>query len=133
MEAFALTYLLDTHALVWAFEGGQALGSKSRKALQEAGAADLAISDLTLLELALLIERGKIVCRVGVADCLSEAERQCCVLPVTSRIAAMAAGLDLVQGDPFDRVIVATAKEHDLTLITKDRRIVASKIAPTLW
>ena len=30
-----------------------------------------------------------------------------------------------IHKDPFDRIIIATAREHDLTIITRDRAILA--------
>jgi PIN domain nuclease of toxin-antitoxin system len=34
--------------------------------------------------------------------------------------------------DPADRIIVATARIHDATLITGDKRIIAAKLVPTV-
>ena len=52
---------------------------------------------------------------------------------MTPAIAALAKDLPLPQGDPFDRVIVATASAGSLTLITKDQHIVESGLVATLW
>jgi PIN domain nuclease of toxin-antitoxin system len=41
-------------------------------------------------------------------------------LPITLAEAERAGGLDLFHRDPFDRVLVAQALEHDLTLLTND-------------
>lgn len=35
--------------------------------------------------------------------------------------------------DPADRIIVATARLHDIVLITKDRRMLAYPHVKTLW
>lgn len=35
--------------------------------------------------------------------------------------------------DPADRIIVATALHHRVPLVTKDGRIVAAKVVPTIW
>ena len=48
-------------------------------------------------------------------------------------IATVAARLALPRGDPFDRMIVATALHHELTLGTADLAITESKLVPVLW
>ena len=46
------------------------------------------------------------------------------VLPITPEIAAMGAQLGSgFHNDPADRIIVATARCHGLTLVTSDERI----------
>lgn len=42
------------------------------------------------------------------------------VLYITDRIAFRAAGLPAIHKDPADRIIIATAMEYDLTVITAD-------------
>ena len=34
--------------------------------------------------------------------------------------------------DPADRIIVATARVHDATLLTRDKRIIDAKLVPTI-
>jgi len=46
-------------------------------------------------------------------------------LPITPDIAARAMDFDLPQGDPFDRVIAATAQYHALPLQTRDAHLSA--------
>lgn len=41
--------------------------------------------------------------------------------------------LKLPQSDPFDRVIVATARRLGLPLATKDRLIRKARLVPTVW
>lgn len=49
------------------------------------------------------------------------------LLPLTARIAADSTRLGTsFPGDPADRIIAATARCHDLTLLTADERIVES-------
>lgn len=55
------------------------------------------------------------------------------VLPIVPAIASSASALALPQGDPFDRIIVATALHHGLTLVTKDAAITQSGLVPVLW
>jgi PIN domain nuclease of toxin-antitoxin system len=41
--------------------------------------------------------------------------------------------LALPHGDPFDRVIAATAKVHKVPLLTRDRLIAGSGVIETVW
>jgi PIN domain nuclease of toxin-antitoxin system len=41
--------------------------------------------------------------------------------------------LDLPQGDPFDRIIVASAIYHKLPLLTRDKNISSSGLVRTVW
>jgi PIN domain nuclease of toxin-antitoxin system len=54
-------------------------------------------------------------------------------LTITSEISSLAVDLDLPQGDPFDRIIVASAMHHELPLLTRDQNISASGLVRTVW
>jgi PIN domain nuclease of toxin-antitoxin system len=54
------------------------------------------------------------------------------VLPLSYEIALEVASLGFTLRDPADRVIVATARVHRLTLMTLDQRIIESKLVPIL-
>jgi PIN domain nuclease of toxin-antitoxin system len=54
-------------------------------------------------------------------------------LPVTSRIAIAAAALEAIHNDPFDRVLVATAGEHALSILTPDRVIAQYRNVRVVW
>jgi PIN domain nuclease of toxin-antitoxin system len=56
------------------------------------------------------------------------------ILPLTVDVAIESERLgDAMPPDPADRLIVATARMHDLTLITSDRPIRKSRVVHTLW
>ncbi|MCK9589958.1 MAG: PIN domain-containing protein [Terrimicrobiaceae bacterium] len=55
------THLLDTHVVVWALEDSPLLKPRARTAIAQAGWGELAISDMTLLELAMLIRRKRVL------------------------------------------------------------------------
>jgi len=126
-------YLLDTHALLWAVEGDERLGKEARRAVANCGSDELSISDISLLEIAMLERKGKIVLARKVSDYLTDLQCRFMTLPIGGRIAAESMNLELDQADPFDRVLVATAQYHRLPLITRDRRIRDSEIIETLW
>ena len=54
-------------------------------------------------------------------------------LPLDARTACTAASLPLIHRDPFDRVLVALAQEHALTVLTSDADIPKYPGVKTLW
>lgn len=133
MEGRTLRYLLDTHAVLWSAEDDPRLGPRAREALLRCPATDVALSDITLFEIAMLLEKGRIHLSLPLAEYLADLERRFKVLPIFSAIAAEAMRLPLPQGDPFDRIITATARYHGLPLISRDRHIADSGLVETLW
>lgn len=137
METVAVTsrlrYLLDTHAFLWAAGDDDRLGAEAARTLATTPYERLAISDVTLQEIGLLLQVGKIAFDGTPARVLGPLLEHVQVLPITLPIAIAAPSLRLPHGDQFDRIITATAKIHRLVLITKDGNITEAGIVPTLW
>jgi PIN domain nuclease of toxin-antitoxin system len=128
--------LLDTHIVAWlAFDPTQ-LSSKARAAIDDArGSGEgLAISDITLLELATLASKGRLHLDLSLESFLREVEARFIVLPISGRACVRALALPAVYPrDPADRIIGATALVEGLSLITADRKIRHSKALRTIW
>jgi len=128
--------LVDTHVVVWlAFDRSQ-LSQRAIAAIDEARKDDegLAISDITLLELATLASKGRVHLDISLESFLREVETRFVVVPITSRVCVIALSLpSLYPNDPADRIIGATALAQGLSLITADRDIRKSKAVPTVW
>ncbi len=128
--------LLDTHVVVWlAFEPA-AISKKAKAAIDDArkNGEGLAISDITLLELAVLVNKGRIRLNIGLESLLHEVESRFVVLPMTGRACARAIALPATYPkDPADRVIGATALVEGLSLLTADQRIQRSRAVRTIW
>jgi PIN domain nuclease of toxin-antitoxin system len=116
-------YLLDTHVLDWAQLDEHRLSAKAHAIVRDAKPGDLAISDVTLSELARHLASGKIATRAAPEEWLRAATAGIEILPITQEIALRAAFLDWKNHDPCDRQIVATAAEHKLPLLTIDEKI----------
>ena len=90
--------------------------------------AGLAISDITLLELATLARKDRIRLDISLESFLQEVESRFIVLPMSGRACARAMGLPATYPkDPADRIIGATALVEGLSLLTADRKIRRSK------
>jgi len=120
--------LLDTHILVWWRLDSKRLSRNQVKRLQdlENRQEPVAISAITLWEIAMLSARGRIEISEPPEVWLGEIEGHPLieVLPLTARIAAESVRLGPdFHNDPADQLIVATARLHGLPLMTADRRI----------
>lgn len=128
--------LVDTHVVVWlAFDQDQ-ISRKARAAIDGArkSANGLAICDITLLELAILVSKGRIRLDISLESFLREVESRFVVLPLSGRACARAVGLPArYPKDPADRIIGATALVEGLPLLTADRAIRGSKTVETIW
>ena len=128
--------LLDTHAVVWlAFDQAQ-LSKKARTAIDDArqNGGGLGISDITLLELAMLSSKGLIRLNISLESFLREVETRFVVLPINGRICVRALELPAAYPkDPADRIIGATALVEGLPLLTADSAIRRSRALNTIW
>jgi PIN domain nuclease of toxin-antitoxin system len=130
--------ICDTHILLfWAHEP-ERLSSPARHAL-ELGLrkGELAIADITLWELALLYERGRLVLPADVSashyvkQLLAALRLQ--VLAITPEIALLSRSDRFLHGDPADRLIGATALQLGAPLITADAKLRAVPGLDVLW
>jgi PIN domain nuclease of toxin-antitoxin system len=128
--------LVDTHVVVWLAFDQKRISRRARAAIDLArGNADgLAISDISLLELATLVSKGRVALEISLESFLQEIESRFIVLPISGRACARAMGLPSnYPKDPADRVIGATALVEGLALITADREIRKSRALQTIW
>jgi PIN domain nuclease of toxin-antitoxin system len=128
--------LLDTHVLVWWLNGDKALSSAQRRILRRASPeAPLLVCRISLWEIATLHELGRLNLTLPLRDWLEQAVAPPLVrlLDLTPAIAAEVASLpSSFHRDPADRILVATARVHGATLLTRDERILRAGLVPTV-
>jgi PIN domain nuclease of toxin-antitoxin system len=121
-------FLLDTCAVLWAADDqlpdaiGRALSDAYRNALPTY------VSPISAWEIGLLASRGRFRSTASPARWfrrfLEAPGVELAELSVETLV-----GSSFLPGapprDPADRIIIATAREHDLTLVTRDREILA--------
>src|ERR1700730_14960896 len=112
---------LDTHVLVFALTGE--LTPRERRLL---ASARWSISGIVLWELAKLAQLGRIEIDLDSADVI-RALSALSVWPFDLAISLASTRLDF-RGDPADEIIAATSIVHGLPLLTRDRRIRASRL-----
>jgi PIN domain nuclease of toxin-antitoxin system len=114
--------LLDTHVVHWWSAEPDRISRSARSALKRAD--DLLIAAISWYELAWLAERGRIAIDVPIRSWLEDLGTHLRTVGITPAIADSAAGLPTsFPRDPTDRIIYATAIEHGVKLVTKDRAI----------
>lgn len=128
-----MSLLLDTHAALWLVEGNPRLGPAVRERVSRLSRDELHVSDMVLLELSMLISKGRVVVASEPAVFLREFAARFHLIRMDSDIAAAAMDIDLPHGDPFDRVLVATAIHHTLPFATRDSAIRDSGLVETVW
>ena len=127
--------LLDTHVLVWSNTESVKLSREARRLMEKARRQDgLAISAISLWELALLVSRGRIQSYGSIEFSTRTFAEGVTIKPITAEIAALAAQFpDDFPRDPVDRIIGATARAEGMTLITRDERLLNSSLLKTVW
>lgn len=128
--------LLDTHVVLWLALDPSRISSKAKAAIDHArqSGESLAISDITLLELATLSLKGRVTFTVSLETFLREVESRFIVLPITGQACVRVAALpSSYPKDPADRIIGATALEEGVPLLTADNAIRRSRAVRTIW
>lgn len=127
--------LLDTHVLVWLTTEPTKLSKKARSAIRRASrAGGIGISAISLWELAWLATHGRLQLTGTVEAYLEEISSRVAVLPITTKVAALANQFSTgYSSDPCDRIIGAAALADGMVLVTKDAKIRDCKQIQTLW
>ena len=121
-----------TPILVWLLIAPEKLSPKARKAILAARkSGPLAVSAISLWEIASLAENKRIEIDVSVELLVKRCASYVQVIPITSEIAVRSVQFpNSYPKDPQDRMIGATAIVEGIRLLTHDARIAASGLVP---
>ncbi len=114
---------LDTHVLVSILNGD--LSPREHELVLK---NELAISGVVLWELAKLVQLGRLDMDLDSTE-FRQFLRQVSIFPITLEIARTSTRLDF-SSDPADEIIAATSIVEKTPLLTRDRRILKSRIVP---
>jgi PIN domain nuclease of toxin-antitoxin system len=110
------TLLLDTEALIWWDANDPRLGGEARVAIQDAD--EVYVSAASAWEIAIKSALGKLKTKRRPAVAVAEGGFR--ELPITFHHAEEVLRLPRHHGDPFDRLIIATAIVEAWTIVTSD-------------
>ncbi len=121
--------VIDTHVWLWLESDPGRLGKAARTRIEAAArAGGLWVSVMSVWEIGMLVAKD----RIRLAMPLDEWIRQASATPgmqmlgLIPDIALESTRLpDAPHGDPVDRILIASARVHNLTLLTADERILA--------
>ena len=118
-----MKYLLDTHTFFWA---ATSVG-RLPKGVQDLVADEVnvvGVSIATFWEMAIKASLGKWDLPCSLADFQKFASTEDIkIVPISVEITEIVRALPLLHGDPFDRVIVATAIEETWTVLSIDEKM----------
>lgn len=129
--------VLDTHVLVWWVSDPDKLTVRAKKMIVRAcQAGEVLVSSFSVWEIFMLVRKGRLSLDLDVNDWVSKIEQLSYVrfVPVDNDIAKRSVDLSgEFQGDPADRIIVATAILTGSSLITRDKEILEYSGVKAVW
>ncbi len=126
---------LDTHALLWWALDPDRLSARAAEVLERMEHEGGIASAISMWELGVKVQRGKLELGVGVEEFCRRVEASGAVelVPVDTTTWLRSLSLAWDHRDPADRVIVATALGRGVPLLTKDERIHAFGGVECIW
>ncbi len=132
-----MKYLLDTHTWIWWYMHPQKLSRKVMNLIGDTnGYYELLLSAISPWEFCKLLEKGRIAISCNPEDWLNAAFdlpklRLINLSPVLAYRSTVLP--PPFHNDPGDQIIVATARQEDAVILTKDRQILEYEHVKSLW
>jgi PIN domain nuclease of toxin-antitoxin system len=124
-----LKLLLDTHAFLFAIAEPELLTAKTRRLLTNPS-VERWVSAVSLCEIAVKVHIGKLAMPLDRAFYTQHLQAlKANTLAVSLQHSLALLELPLHHRDPFDRLLIAQAREEGLTLVTRDIVFGAYKVA----
>jgi PIN domain nuclease of toxin-antitoxin system len=126
--------LLDTHVFLWYITSDPRLPASFLAAIREPR-NEVYLSAASVWEAVIKYGLGKLPLPAPAADYLPEQRdaHGIASLPIDEAAMTHLAGLPMLHRDPFDRVLIAQAIQHGLTIATVDPEVVAYPVSEGVW
>ena len=122
-----MTYLLDTHTLIWFLENDPRLPPATRTQIETT--PTIFVSIVSLWEIAIKANIGKLDLSFPFSTISSNLiNLEIAELPITFKDLEIYLSLPLHHRDPFDRILIAQAMNHALIFISQDAQMDAYSI-----
>lgn len=120
--------LLDTHILIWLMSGNESLGSDARSCIEAVSqqAGKIHVSAISIWEIGMLEAKGRIHLKEPVIQWIEKVLKApgIYLTPLSPEILIESCYLPgTIHADPADGMIIATARVLNISLITKDAKI----------
>ena len=114
--------LLDTHTLLWAFNGDRSLSSRARRLIED-GSNEILVSAASAWEIATKVRLGKLPTGEQLVSDFDYYLAQLGFesLPISMFHAIRAGSLPGEHRDPFDRMLISQAQSENLAIVSNDR------------
>ncbi len=119
--------LLDTHVWIWSALADKRVSTRFQRALKRISEVqEILISSISVWEVGMLEDKGRIDLGMDALDWVENALQapHLSLTPISPRTAIQSSRLpNTVHCDPADRLLIATAREHNAVLVTCDAKI----------
>ena len=132
-----MKYLLDTHTWIWWHMNPKNLSQKVKRLIRDTSKYDeLLLSAISPWEFSKLLEKKRIGISCDPEDWINRAldMPKLRLVPLSPVLAYHSTVLPKpFHNDPADQIIVASAREENAAILTKDERILIYKHVRSLW
>ena len=126
-----MTYILDTHTLLWYLHDSPELSSKARDLINNSQLVFVSVA--SLWEIAIKRNIGKLELDESITQIAKLCQQKDInLLPIKPQHLDQLEALPRFHNDPFDRLIIAQARCEKLAIITRDN-IVPRYDITTVW
>jgi PIN domain nuclease of toxin-antitoxin system len=128
-----MKYLVDTCTLLWYFQASEKLPENITKIFFDEPNENLYVSIISIYEVAIKYSIGKLDFSGGVKELIRKIQDVgLSIIEIKKEYAEILENLPFIHKEPFDRMIIATAKYENMTILTADTKIHQYDVK-TLW
>jgi PIN domain nuclease of toxin-antitoxin system len=116
--------LLDTHIWIWSYLEPQRLATDVARELIDP-AHERFLSPVSIWEMLFLLEKNRVRISEGFSEWFKKSivDLEIQEVPLSWEVAQEMQAVTLLHKDPADRLLVATAKTYEMTLVTADQQL----------